>query len=185
MSNDSEMSANCSASIYTDFQVWRILCLALGIWYSVFEGEMEYGGEMDIYQHWIRIIHHSIPPLQAVIRLFSKTIFTWKALIVLYKGQRLTFKKRTEGNWAAFCSTALLKATHGSAQGAQKLRQETLLRSAERSSLKCFGELTWTRLLADISMGYRKLARWVDNACTYQIGGSDLPVITHHYFKFT
>lgn len=74
------------------------------------------------------------------------------------------FKKRTEGNWAASCSTALLKATHGSAQGAQKLRHETLLRSAERSSLKCSGELTWTRLLADIVVGRRKLG--VDNTCT-------------------
>ena len=35
-----------------------------------------------------------------------------------------------------------------SAQGAQKLRTDTRLRSAERSSLKCSGELTVTRLSA-------------------------------------
>lgn len=35
---------------------------------------------------------------------------------------------------------------HTSAHGAQKLRTETLLRSFERSSLKCSGEVTVTRL---------------------------------------
>lgn len=56
----------------------------------------------------------------------------------------LTFRKRTEGYLAAAASISLLKAAHGSAHGAQKLRHETRLRSAERSSLKCSGEVTST-----------------------------------------
>lgn len=58
----------------------------------------------------------------------------------------LTFKKRIEGNFAAAASMSLLKAAQGSAHGAQKFKHETRLRSFERTSLKCSGEVISIRL---------------------------------------
>ena len=59
---------------------------------------------------------------------------------------KLTLRKIIDGNFPAAVSTSLLNAAHGSAHGAQKLMHETRLRSCDRRSLKCSGEVTSTTL---------------------------------------
>ena len=47
----------------------------------------------------------------------------------------------------------LLNSSHGSAHDAQKLRTETLFKSADSNSLKCSGDVTSTRLVDAIVYG--------------------------------
>lgn len=67
-------------------------------------------------------------------------------------------RKRTFSKAFDSCSITLLNSPHGSAHDAQKLRTDTLFKSADRRSLKWSGEVTSTRFVdAMIAVVYGNL----------------------------
>ena len=86
----------------------------------------------------------------------SDTSASWSASICVvelrHKRQSLTSKNRMDGCDGAAFLTSLLNSAQGSAHGAQKLRQDTRCRSAERRVLKWSGEVTETKFDEDEAM---------------------------------
>jgi hypothetical protein len=84
----------------------------------------------------------------------------------------LTFKNSTLGCFFDSSSVTSFICLHGSAQGAQKLVIETLLRSPESNVWKCSTEITSMRFESDILDEGRKLSSGYGNEPMMALFGS-------------